>query len=68
MGSREGDGDRAEHAYSDAMRGSGLTWDAATLDAYIADPRRLVPGTKMSFAGVRSAEDRAAIVAYLESL
>ena len=56
------------YAYSDAMRGSGLTWDAATLDAYIADPRRLVPGTKMSFAGVRSAEDRAAIVAYLESL
>ena len=56
------------YAYSDAMRGSGLTWDAATLDAYIADPRRLVPGTKMSFAGVRSAEDRAAIVAYLEGL
>ena len=50
------------------MRGSGLTWDAATLDAYIADPRRLVPGTKMSFAGVRSPDDRAAIVAYLESL
>ena len=56
------------YAYSDAMRGSGLTWDAATLDAYIADPRRLVPGTKMSFAGVRSPDDRAAIVAYLESL
>ena len=56
------------YAYSDAMRGSGLTWDAATLDAYIADPRRLVPGTKMSFAGVRSAEDRAAIVAYLKGL
>ena len=56
------------YAYSDAMRGSGLTWDAATLDAYIADPRRLVPGTKMSFAGVRSPDDRAAIVAYLEGL
>ena len=56
------------YAYSDAMRGSGLTWDAATLDGYIADPRRLVPGTKMSFAGVRSAEDRAAIVAYLKGL
>ncbi len=55
-------------AYSQAMRRSGLTWDAATLDAFLADPRGLVPGTKMAFAGVRPAEDRAAIVEYLKGL
>lgn len=58
----------ATFAYSQAMRRSGLTWDAATLDAYLADPRGLVPGTKMAFAGERSAKERAAIVEYLEGL
>ena len=61
-------GSLPDYNYSSSMKQSGITWDAATLDAYIADPRGIVPGTKMSFAGVRSPDDRAAIVAYLESL
>ncbi len=61
-------GHEPTYAYSKALRASGLVWDAETLDAYLADPRGVVPGTKMAFAGVRSAEERAAIVAYLETL
>lgn len=53
--------------YSAALRDSGIVWDAPTLDAYLADPRRRVPGTTMTVA-VRNADDRAAIVAYLASL
>jgi len=56
------------YAYSKAMRASGLVWDEATLDAYLADPRALVPGTKMVFPGVRDPAERAAIIAYLETL
>lgn len=56
------------YAYSKAMRASGLVWDDATLDAYLADPRALVPGTKMVFPGVRDPAERAAIIAYLETL
>lgn len=57
-----------DYAYSSAMRGSGLVWDEATLDTYLAQPTVTVPGTKMSFAGVKDAEQRAAIIAYLKTL
>lgn len=43
----------------------GLTWDLRTLDAYIANPRALVSGTRMSFRGVREAQDRADLLAYM---
>lgn len=56
------------YAYSRAMRESGLVWDEATLDAYLANPREVVPGTKMAFAGLRDPAERAAIIAYLKTL
>jgi cytochrome c len=56
------------YSYSDAMRSSGLTWDAATLDAYLANPRGKVPGTKMTFPGLSSAKDRTDLIAYLSML
>lgn len=43
----------------------GLIWDLRTLDAYIANPRALVSGTRMSFRGVREAQDRADLLAYM---
>ncbi|MEZ5752748.1 MAG: c-type cytochrome [Paracoccaceae bacterium] len=46
---------------------NGLVWDAEHLDAFLADPRGYMPGTRMSFRGLRSAEDRAAMIAYLQS-
>lgn len=51
-------------SYSAAMKGSGLTWDAKTLDAFLAAPTKKVPGTKMPIS-VSDPAKRAAIIAYL---
>lgn len=51
--------------FSDAMKGSGFTWDAPMIDKWIADPRTVLPDTKMTFAGVTDAKDRADIVAFV---
>ena len=56
------------YPYSDAMKAADKTWDAATLDAYLTKPQAMVPGTKMTFAGLSKAEDRANVIAYLETL
>jgi cytochrome c len=40
-------------------------WDETTLDAYVADPERIVPGTRMSAMPLRDAQDRADLIAYL---
>ena len=53
--------------YSDAMKKADKTWDDQTLDAYLANPKDLVPGTKMIFIGLKSEEDRQNVIAYLES-
>lgn len=55
----------ADYRYSKALKNSGLTWDEATLDRWLTSPSALVPGTKMFYA-VRSAQDRADIIAYLK--
>lgn len=53
--------------YSDAMKNSGKTWDAATLDGYLADPKAAIPGNKMVFVGVKDEKDRKDLIAYLET-
>ncbi|MEP9361037.1 c-type cytochrome [Sphingomonas sp. KR3-1] len=53
--------------YTAALRDAGGTWDAATLDAWIANPRAVVPGTSMQFAGIADPLDRADIIAYLKT-
>ncbi|MGH6881009.1 c-type cytochrome [Hypericibacter sp.] len=52
--------------YSEAMKNSGIVWSEQTLDAFLADPRAMVPGTKMTYAGVKNAQDRADLIAYLK--
>jgi cytochrome c len=52
-------------AYSPAMKGSGITWDDATFQEYIADPKKKVPGNKMLFPGVKDEIERADLAAYL---
>lgn len=52
--------------YSPAMRKAALKWDEATLDKWLTRPAGLVPGTAMVFAGLPSAEDRKAVIAYLK--
>ncbi|MDB5594827.1 MAG: cycA [Hyphomicrobiales bacterium] len=52
--------------YSEANKGSGLTWDEATFREYIKNPRAKVPGTKMIFAGITNEKDIDNLVAYLK--
>ena len=54
--------------YSDPMKAYNVTWDPATLDHYLVDPRGVVPGTRMIFVGLKKDEDRANVIAYLETL
>jgi len=54
--------------YSEAMKKFDHTWDAETLDTYLADPRATVPGTKMIFPGIKDKTERDDVIAYLETL
>ena len=51
--------------YSPAMKQSGIVWNAKTLDRFLANPTKAVPGTTMTYAGVPDAKDRANLIAYL---
>ncbi len=58
---------RGGYAFSDALKAKGGTWDDATMDAWLTDPAKFAPGTKMSFAGLSDAQERANIIAYLKT-
>ena len=58
----------AGFGYSSGMTKAGGKWGYEELDAFIANPKKSIPGTKMIFAGVKKASDRANIIAYLRSL
>ncbi|MEP2735909.1 MAG: cytochrome c family protein [Erythrobacter sp.] len=60
-------GSMDDFKYSEAMTGSGLTWDEGTLDTYLANPSAMVPGTTMMAGAVRDEDKRAAIIVYLAS-
>jgi cytochrome c len=54
--------------YSEANRTSGITWDLPTLDRYLTGPQAMVPGTKMTFPGLKDPAERGAVIAYLATL
>ncbi|MBV8120163.1 MAG: cytochrome c family protein [Alphaproteobacteria bacterium] len=54
--------------YSDAMKKFDQVWTPQTLDKYLADPRTVVPGTKMIFPGIKDETERENLIAYLETL
>jgi cytochrome c len=54
--------------YSSALKNSGITWTADKLKAWVSGPARLVPGTKMAFAGITNAKQADDVVAYLATL
>ena len=54
--------------YSPALRDSGRTWDEPTLHAYLLNPRELIPGNRMVMPGIQAEEERANIIAYLDTL
>jgi cytochrome c len=59
-------GEIADFRYSPALKKSGITWTPQTLDTFIADPQKQVPGNRMPFAGMPDAADRADLIAYLQ--
>ncbi|MBL4926562.1 c-type cytochrome [Fuscibacter oryzae] len=59
----------ADFAYSDAMKGKASeVWTPDVLNTFLTSPKAAVPGTKMTFAGLPKAEDRANLIAYLATL
>jgi cytochrome c len=50
--------------YSDALRKSGIVWDDQTLEQWLTDPEKVVPGTDMEFR-VEKPEERSQIIAWL---
>lgn len=51
--------------YSAAVRDSGIEWSPEHLDSWLSDPRGYIPGNRMSFVGLREANDRRDVIAYL---
>jgi len=54
------------YAFTPALRNSGIVWNDATLDKFIADPKGTVPGTRMIYPGMRKPEDRENLIAFLK--
>ena len=54
--------------YSEANRNAHIAWNPVTLDHYIADPRGVIPGTRMSYAGLKDDQKRHDLIAYLATL
>jgi cytochrome c len=59
-------GTQAGYRYSNAMRESGIVWTEETLNAFLENPRAAVPSTKMGYAGIKDAQERADLIAYLK--
>ncbi len=59
---------RQGFAYSPPMKKSGIIWTDVNLTKWVAGPARMVPGTKMAFAGITSKRQQADVVAYLMTL
>lgn len=58
----------AGFSYSPAMKDSGITWDDATLNTYLENPFKSVPGTKMAYAGLKDATKRTEVIEYIKTL
>ena len=58
-------GRRPGFTYSAALQATGWTWDAQRLDHWLTDPQAAVPGTRMTFTGLRDPADRRDVIAFL---
>jgi cytochrome c len=54
--------------YSEANKKADITWSAQTLDPYLKDPKAVIPGTIMAFAGVKKDDERENLISYLQTL
>ena len=59
---------RSGFAYSGSLQKAGITWTEANLTRWVANPARMVEGTKMGFGGISSKKQQADVVAYLQTL
>jgi nitrite reductase (NO-forming) len=57
-------GSEPGYSYSPAMKEANIVWDAKSLDAYLSDPQKFVPGNKMPFPGLKTDNDRADVIAF----
>ncbi len=60
-------GEDGNFRYSPAMKRSGITWTRESLNDFVADPQKLVPGNRMPYSGMPNARDRADLIAYVQS-
>ena len=58
----------AGFSYSSGMKAAGFSWSDAQLVAYLPGPRNMVPGTKMTYGGLKNPAKLADLVAYLDTL
>ena len=56
------------YAYSAALKKSGISWNAKTLDTWLTNPQAMVKGTKMPFAGFSDPAKRKRVIDYLATL
>jgi len=61
-------GQAAGYTYSSAMAGADIVWTDEALDEYLTNPAKYLPGNKMAFPGLPSAQERADVIAYLKSI
>ena len=58
----------AGFAYSDGLKGVGGTWTIEQMDAWLLNPKKFAPGTKMTYAGIPDPEKRGNVIAYLNTM
>merc|ERR1712226_1314538 len=58
-------GQAAGFTYTEANKKKGIAWGADTLDEYLTNPKKYIPGTKMVFAGLKKKKDRDDLIAFL---
>lgn len=60
-------GQAANYDYTKANKEKGIEWNEKTLDVYLTNPKKYIPGTKMVFAGLKKAQERADLIAFLKT-
>ena len=59
-------GQAPNFSYTEANKSKGITWNRETLDIYLTNPKKYIPGTKMVFAGIKKESERKDLIAFLE--